>query len=105
MMAWRMPILREHDMRKAARNIVDDGNDRVAIGHRQRAAWQGVVLDIDDEKNVAIREHVGPRACGLIGQFGRCAAPRGGAFAPWGGPAARTASVHVYYSGLFGSAF
>src|SRR5437660_6239773 len=42
-------------------NIVDDGNDRATIGHRQRAAWQEVVLHIDDEKNVAIREHVGDR--------------------------------------------
>src|SRR5258705_8083126 len=58
MMAWRMPILRQHDMRKLPRNTIDQGNDRVTIGHRQSAARHEVVLHIDDEKNVAIRKTV-----------------------------------------------
>src|SRR5205823_7872088 len=56
MMRGRVPILRQDDVRKAPREIVDDGNDRVAIGHGERAARQEIILHIDDQKNIAVGE-------------------------------------------------
>src|SRR5882724_3989609 len=47
----RMPVLREHDVRKAAGEAVDDGHDLVALRHGERAAWHEVVLHVDDDQD------------------------------------------------------
>src|SRR5437660_10463843 len=48
-----MPILREHDVRKAPRERVDERNDCVAAGDGERTAGEEVILDVDDEQHVA----------------------------------------------------
>ena len=46
-----MPVLCQHDMTEARRQTIDDRNDFVALGHRQRAARTKIVLHIDDDQN------------------------------------------------------
>ncbi len=47
-----MPILGQHDMGKAQAEPVDDGNNRVAIGDRQRAARAKVILHVNDQQKI-----------------------------------------------------
>lgn len=53
----RMPVLRQHDMAKAAPERVHDGHDRIAIRHREIAAGTEIVLDVDDEQHGPVVGH------------------------------------------------
>ena len=41
-------------MRELARQPVDQRDDRIAVGHRQRAAGAEIVLHIDDHQRLAV---------------------------------------------------
>ena len=47
-----MPVLRQHDMTKARRQTIDDRDDLVAVGHRERAARTKIVLHVNDDQNL-----------------------------------------------------
>jgi hypothetical protein len=47
-----MPILRQHHMVEVLREPVDNGHDRIAIGHGQRATRAEIILHIDDQQHV-----------------------------------------------------
>jgi hypothetical protein len=49
----RAPVLREGHLPKYPGQPIDERNDGVAPGDRQRAAWHEVVLQVDEEKYVA----------------------------------------------------
>src|SRR5215472_2442816 len=51
-----MPVLRQHHVAEPRRKTVDDGNDLVALRHRQRAAWTKIVLHVDDDEHAVIAE-------------------------------------------------
>ena len=62
-----MPVLGQDHMGEGSRQPVDRGDDRVAVGHRERAARAEIVLDIDDQQNVSIIwRHCPPRSRGMI---------------------------------------
>jgi hypothetical protein len=52
-MAWRVPVLRQHDVTETACQAVDDRHHLVPARHRQRPAGTEIVLDVDDDENVA----------------------------------------------------
>jgi hypothetical protein len=45
-----VPVLRGEQEREGGLDAADDGDDRVAAGHGERAAGEKVVLHVDDEK-------------------------------------------------------
>ena len=51
-MAGRMPVLRQDHVLVLGDHPVDDRDDVVAAGHRQRAAGAEIVLQIDDHEGV-----------------------------------------------------
>ena len=46
-MAWRMPILRQHDVLKTAGETIDDRHDSIAVGNRKRTARAEIGLHIN----------------------------------------------------------
>ena len=54
-MAFGMPVLGERDMLEAPRQRVDGRNHPIALGDRKRAARTEVVLNVDDQQQVANR--------------------------------------------------
>ena len=52
--AGRMPVLRHHDIRKALGDAIDNRNDLIAVLHRQAAAGQKTVLDVDHQQDRCI---------------------------------------------------
>ena len=59
-----MPVLGQDDVRELAGEPIDQGNDRIPVRHRERAARAKVVLHIDDDQNLAIVPR--PRAKGVV---------------------------------------
>ena len=53
-MAGRMPVLRQHHVAEAAGEAIDVGDDLVALGNGELSAWTEVVLDVDNEQDVAV---------------------------------------------------
>jgi len=53
-MVLRMPVLRHHHMRKRRYQTVGGGHNRIAVCYGERSAGTEIVLDIDDEKKVAV---------------------------------------------------
>ena len=53
-MAARVPILGQRDMRKTRGQAIEQRHDLVAARDRKLAARAEVVLNIDDQQNVAI---------------------------------------------------
>src|SRR5579859_5237311 len=51
-----MPILRQHHVAEPRCKTVDDGNDLVALRHRQRTARTKIVLHIDDDEHAIVAE-------------------------------------------------
>src|SRR5207302_8710825 len=51
-MAARVPVLGQDDMRETLGETVDRRHDLVALRHRQRAAGQKIVLQVDDQQNI-----------------------------------------------------
>jgi hypothetical protein len=49
----RVPILRKGDVLKNHGEAIDERDDRVALGDRQRAARHEIVLQVDEEEDVA----------------------------------------------------
>ncbi len=52
----RVPILGQDNVAKLSSQTVDHRDDLVAVRHRQRTLRTKVVLDVDDEKNVAFAD-------------------------------------------------
>ena len=72
-MAARVPVLRQHHMRESRGQAIDQRHDLVAARHRQPAARTEVVLDVDDQQDVAIADR---RTCSVIAGRFRCCARR-----------------------------
>ena len=49
-----MPILGEHDVLEAPGEPIDERHDLVPVRHGQATAGAEVVLNVHDEKNIAI---------------------------------------------------
>jgi hypothetical protein len=47
-----MPILGQDDIGEALAEAIDERDDRIAVGDRQRAAGHEIILHVDDEKDV-----------------------------------------------------
>src|ERR1700728_330670 len=54
-----MPVLRQHHVTEARGKTVDDRNDFVAAGHRERAARTEIVLYVHHDEDVVIGEFRG----------------------------------------------
>lgn len=54
LMIARMPVLRQHHVSEAFASCVDDRHDLIAVWHGECSAVAEVVLDIDNDQNVAI---------------------------------------------------
>ena len=52
LMPRRMPVLGENDVLESRCDGVDDGDDLVAAGNRQRSARAEIILHVGDEENV-----------------------------------------------------
>ncbi len=50
----RVPVLRQHGIVKACGQLVDDGHDRVAVGHCQGSTRAEVILHIDHQQDAAL---------------------------------------------------
>lgn len=50
LMVRRMPVLRCHHDFVLRNQLIHGINDLVAAGHGQRAAWQEIVLHVDDQQ-------------------------------------------------------
>src|SRR5262245_825490 len=48
-----MPVLREHDVREACSQAIDQRDNLIASWNRQGAAWAEVVLNIYDQQHIA----------------------------------------------------
>src|SRR5262245_52238251 len=61
--AGRMPILRQHHMPETRGDAIDDRHDFMAARNGEFATWTEVILDIDDQQDVAVadRDRVGHR--------------------------------------------
>ena len=57
-MTLRVPILGQDDMIEPVNKAIDYGDDLVTRRNLQSAPWTKVVLDVDDQKQVALC-HVG----------------------------------------------
>src|SRR6476620_5787861 len=69
-MVARMPILGEHDVNEPAGETIDLGNDFVPARHRQTTARAKIILNIDDDQDVAfvngnLPAHNGSRCCSV----------------------------------------
>ena len=53
-----MPILRQHDVLKVLRKLVDYRHDLIAVRHGKRAARAEIVLYVDDNEDVVVRDIV-----------------------------------------------
>ena len=53
-MAGRVPVLGQHDIGEASAEAIDERDDRIAVGDRQRAAGHEIVLHVDDEQDVPL---------------------------------------------------
>jgi GNAT superfamily N-acetyltransferase len=53
-MSWRMPILREHHMRKTEDQAIHGRNHQIALGHRQCSSGAEIILNINDQQHIAI---------------------------------------------------
>jgi hypothetical protein len=52
-----MPVLRQEEMPKAVRQVVDGRDDRIGIGNGQAASGAEVILHIDNhESRIHVRE-------------------------------------------------
>jgi hypothetical protein len=49
----RVPILRKDHVLEFRRQPIDEGNDGVALGDRERAAGHKVILQVDEQEKVA----------------------------------------------------
>src|SRR5690606_27167700 len=56
--AGRMPILRQHHVLEAPRKPVDERHDLVAARNGKRAARTEIILNVDDQQDVAIADLV-----------------------------------------------
>jgi len=66
-MAARVPVLRHDDVSEFDGQPVDRGNDLVALRHGECAAGTEIVLNIDDDEDIAvIALHSLPRSRGII---------------------------------------
>jgi hypothetical protein len=45
-----VPVLRHHDIGKTLGDAIDHGNDLLAVLHRETAAGQEAILNIDDQQ-------------------------------------------------------
>src|SRR5262245_46651534 len=55
-MPARMPILREHDVREFGRQGIYHRHNFMAVRHGEAAAGTEVVLDVDNEKRIALAD-------------------------------------------------
>ncbi len=62
----RMPVLRQDDLVEVQRDAVDRRDHLVPARHRQRAAGQEVILDVDDQQGFG-RRHDGAWQIGVTG--------------------------------------
>jgi hypothetical protein len=51
-----MPVLRQHDVWEFGCQRIDQGHNLVSAGHGEAAAGTEVVLDVDNEKRVALAD-------------------------------------------------
>jgi hypothetical protein len=66
-MAARVPVLRQDDMSEFDGQPVDRGNNLVAMRHRECAVGTEIVLNIDDDEDIAVMAlHSLPRSRGII---------------------------------------
>jgi len=61
-----MPVLREHHMREAFGQTIDQRHHLVAMRNRQRPAGTEVVLDIDHQQRIAIADGEMPAHAGAL---------------------------------------
>ena len=47
----RVPVLRQHNVREARAEAIDERHDLIAVRHGQRAARHEVVLHVDDDQD------------------------------------------------------
>jgi hypothetical protein len=62
-MAWRMPVLGQHDVIKAFGEAIDDRHHGIAVGDRKRSAGAEIVLHIDYKQQIIVAwpdQHSGP---------------------------------------------
>ena len=53
-MPARMPVLREHDVREFGRQRINQRHNFIAARHGEATAGTEVVLDVDNEKHIAL---------------------------------------------------
>lgn len=53
-MPRRMPVLGGHDMAELFGKRINNGNDFISLPHRKPPARAEIVLDVDDEEDVAV---------------------------------------------------
>ncbi len=53
--AGRVPVLGQDDVPELAHQAVDHGHDLVAIGNGERPARAEIVLNVDDQQEIAVR--------------------------------------------------
>lgn len=61
--AWRMPVLGQHDVIEAFGEAIDDRHHGIAVGNRKRSAGAEIVLHIDYKQQIIAAwpdQHSGP---------------------------------------------
>ena len=62
-MSRRMPVLRQHDVFKVFRELVDNRHDLIAVRYGERAARAEIVLYVNHNEDVTVAD------CVSLGQF------------------------------------